>query len=141
MKVQYGKWIYKRPEDVVRQFDRYESTIETYKTRLDLVREWATAVLEKHHPYVLGRIDLSGSTPENRKANLVKAIDRNLFCAECRTSWPCKKIDELKFLENLADGYYDKNEVSDSIAKAEEKIAAIKPREDTQGRLATELYL
>lgn len=78
------------------------------------------------------------STTENRKENLIKALDRNLFCAECRASWPCNKIDEVKLVKQIIRGYYDEE---DGIEKAEEKIYAIKPREDITGRLATELYL
>lgn len=104
MRITDGRSFATSREGIQNLVDSKNEDIAGLLARLETVARWAAKTMDLHIPYVSGRIDISTSLAANRKADLLDKIQRNLWCTECGTTWPCAKIDQLKSLRNYAQG-------------------------------------
>lgn len=104
MRITDGRYYATSREGIQRIVDRKNEELDELIDRLETVAAWADANMDLHVPYVSGRIDVSCPSADKRQADLLEQMKRNLWCSECGTSWPCKKIDALKSLRDFAQG-------------------------------------
>jgi len=104
MRITDGRYYANNRDGIQKMVDGKNDEIEELTRRLKLIALWADKKMDLHVPYVSGRIDVSISNAENRKANFLDGLQRNLSCSECSTPWPCREIDKLKSLRDFATG-------------------------------------
>ena len=104
MRITDGKYYATNREGIQSMVDGKNEQIDELTSRLKMIALWADKSMDLHVPYVSGRIDVSISSAANRKANFLADLEKNLWCSECNTTWPCGKIDKLKSLRDFATG-------------------------------------
>lgn len=104
MKINAGKYIVKTKADVELAFKHKNDIIEEQSAQLVNIQRVARAMLAMHMPYT-NDIDLS-SHKDLKRALLEKLVEREpIWCSQCRSPWPCKTIEPLRMIKNLAHGY------------------------------------
>jgi hypothetical protein len=105
-----------------RRFDRQQLEMKLEKAQEELrkknriieeVSKWQKDSINKHSPMV-NSIDLGiPSDIDELKGQLLERIEKEVFCASCRSSWPCKLIPDFQKLYNIIR-YEDNFEAEES---------------------------
>lgn len=99
-KIRHGKYIY-NAEQATKQMDGYAKQIKELYNIQTFVQEWVDAQLDNHQPYFNGPLDLSGAEDSAEvHTQFVEKLTRDLWCASCGNSWPCKRLGELRVLRD-----------------------------------------
>ena len=89
-----------KPE-MQRSIDRMELRWREAQEKVDAAEQWCRDMLDRHQPYVLGRIDVSVSSHEDLREDFLDQLGRNVYCSECRIPFPCRNVANLRTLRAL----------------------------------------
>lgn len=98
-----------------------EVKLEKAQQQLHAVGQWVHAMLQRHQPYVAGRIDVSTETGDAMTAELLEVASRQLFCTGCPQRWPCSEIPKLRLLREAICPGADMGDVLDRIEAIKSK--------------------
>lgn len=134
MKIHNGKATYTGREQIERVLKHKDEEIQRLRSQLGTVGHWADAMRDKHKPYISGKMDVSIAETEKKADALCAQIRRNLFCAECSTTWPCKYIEDLGELRYFVLDRMDESDEDDF----KKKIREMEPK-DKRGIIDTHI--
>lgn len=87
---------------------QWRESSESYRAKLNkaeaiitAANQWRSDMMKRHQPYISGRIDVSGSPAADMRADFIGRIERNIWCTECRTPFPCREVSNLRQLREV----------------------------------------
>ena len=110
MRIRDGRFTYTGREQIQKAMDNKDKTIAELRSKLGTIAYYAEAQKELHKPYISGTLDVSAQATINKAESLCNQIKRNLWCSECSTSWPCRKIEEARILQRFAQGHLEEEQ-------------------------------
>lgn len=101
MKVRHNGYIYQGKDSIERAMKRQSDTNGLQQKQLDLIREWARMQLALHQPRT-HTVDLSCHDPKKLTVALSEKVSKDIWCSRCSNPWPCRHIESLRMLRDLA---------------------------------------
>jgi hypothetical protein len=113
VRIRDGKYILSGKDQIEAALKHKDSAVEELRSRLGTIAHYAEAQKKLHTPYVSGTLDVSTRSTEQKSKALCDQIGQNLWCSECQTRWPCRKIEEARTLQRFAQGHLDEQQEDD----------------------------
>ena len=90
--------------DYVADRNRIIAELDASRATIANAERWAREMLDRHQPYISGRIDVSISSPDKMHADMLQKLGSNIWCEECSTPFPCRQVSNLRALRGLLRG-------------------------------------